>query len=85
MRWQNTPCDCLLGAMTAALLVVVLFCAQPEHAIGESYTTGATKNYRRSGDSECRAKVRMTMYEDSRNPHTDPQNYAQRAIHSPHI
>ena len=71
--------------MTAALLVVGLFCAQPEHAISESYTTGATKNYRGSGNSKRRAKVGMTMDEDSHNPESDPQNYSQRAIHSPHI
>ncbi len=71
--------------MTAPLLVVVLFCAQPEHAIRESYTTGATKNYRRSGDCKRPAKVRMAIDENSRNPETDPQNHAQRAIRSPHI
>ena len=65
------------GAMTAGQLVVVLFCAQPEHAIPESYTTGATKNYRSSGDSQRPTNVRMTIDEDSRNPETDPQNHAR--------
>ena len=66
-------------------IAVGLFCAQPEHAISESYTTGATKNYASSGESKCRAKVRMTMDEDSRNPETDSQNYTQHAIHSTYV
>jgi hypothetical protein len=63
-------------AQPLPLLVVALFCAQPEHAICKSYTTGATKNYRSPGDSKRPAKVRMTIDEDSRNPETDPQNHA---------
>ena len=85
VRLPTTPTSGREGTMTAALLAVVFFCAQPEHAIGESYTTGATKNYRSSGDSKRPAKVRMTIDEDSRNTETDPQNNPQCAIHPPNI
>jgi hypothetical protein len=65
--------------------LIISFCAQPEHAIHKSYTTGATKNYRSSGDSERPPKVRMAIDEDSRDSETDPKNYAHRAVHPPHI
>jgi len=67
------------------MLLLISFCAQPEHAIRESYAACPAKNYRSSGNSQRGAKVRMTMYEDSRDPETDSQHYAHRAIHSPHI
>jgi hypothetical protein len=67
------------------VLVTVFFCAQPEHAICESYPTGTAKNYQNSGDSKRPAKARMTIDENSRNPEADPQRHSQGAIHSPHI
>jgi hypothetical protein len=69
----------------AFMLLVISFCAQSEHAIRESYAACAAKDYRGSGDSERGAKIGMTMYEDSRDPETDSQYYAHRAIHSPNI
>jgi hypothetical protein len=71
--------------MPAPELLVVLSRAQPEHAIGESCPTGATENYRNSGDPKRPAKVVMTVDEDPRNAETAPQNYPQDAIHPPHI
>lgn len=69
----------------SGVLVTVLFRAQPEHAICESYPTGTAKNYQNSGDSKRPANVRMTIDEDSRNPEADPQRHSQGAIHSSHI
>jgi hypothetical protein len=53
------------------MLLVISFCAQPEHAIRQSYAACAAKNYRSSRNSKRGAKIMMTMYEDSRDPETD--------------
>ena len=67
------------------MLVAVLFRAQPEHAIRESYPTDTAKNHRKSGDSKPPPKVWMAAHEDSRDSEADPQRHAQGAIHSPNI
>jgi hypothetical protein len=65
--------------------IITLFRAQPEHAVCQSYPTGAAKNYQNSGDAKRPAKVGMTFDEDSRNPKTDSQYHAQGTIRLPYI
>ena len=69
----------------SGVLVTVLFRAQPQHAICESYPTDTAKDHQSSNDAKRPPEVRMATDEDSRDAEADPQRHAQGAIHPPHI
>lgn len=68
-----------------ATLSLLIFRAQPEHAVRESCPAGAAKDYQSSRDAKCPPNVRMTTDEDSRDSNADAQRHAQGTIHSPQI
>jgi hypothetical protein len=73
------------GKVWSRDLVIPLFRAQTEHAIGQSYPAETAKDHRSSGDAQSPPQAGVSADEDSRDSETDPQRYAQGTIHPPHI
>jgi hypothetical protein len=63
----------------------VSFCAQTEHAIGQSYPAETAKDNRSSGDTQSPPQEGMTADNDGCDSEADAHYHAQGTIHSSDI
>lgn len=63
-------------------MLIFLFRAQTEQAIGQSYPTGSAKNHRNPDEDKSQLGVGMTIDKDCGDPDTYSQEQAKYSVRS---